>query len=51
MTRDDKAKIIGNAHLARKESREEIGLLQARASEYAEKLKVVIDALENGRYC
>ena len=51
MTRDDKAKIIDNAHLARNEAREDLRVLDAKAQSYVKILKGVIHALENHQLC
>ena len=51
MTKEEKATIIGNAHLEHKEARETKALLQVRASGYAKILKQVADALDRGLRC
>lgn len=51
MTREEKASIMGNALLARKEAKEALGLLKVRASGYADILSEAANALDAGRLC
>ena len=51
MTREEKANIMGNALLARKEAKEALGLLQSRASGYADILTHAANALDAGNLC
>ena len=51
MTRNEKATIIGNAHLDLDEAKQNLNLLKAKASQYADHLKKAVYALENNLAC